>query len=104
MVFVGAGPLKAAQLFEAPIGHPRVPRREAAHFIPDFFGPGMSPVATEAPREIGDDLDVVARLSRRIERFADALDAPFAARHRAFGFAPRRGRRKHDVGESEGTV
>ena len=37
-----------------------------------------------------------------VERFAAALHAPFAARHRAFGFTPARRRRKDDVGHLAG--
>ena len=46
--------------------------------------------------------DVVARLARRLERLADALDAPLAVRDRALRLAPARRGGQHDVGELRG--
>ena len=60
------------------------------------------PVVTEATSQVEQDVDVVARRARRIERFADPLHASFGVGHRAIGLAPRRRSRQHDVGELRG--
>ena len=49
--------------------------------------------------EVEQDVDVVASLARRIERFADPLHPPLGVGHGAVRLAPRGAARQDDVGE-----
>src|SRR5439155_1165810 len=76
-----------------------VHRRQAPALVPDLLGRGVTPVAAEAPGQLGDDVDVVAGPHRRFERLADALHPPLAVGDRAFRLGPSGGRREHDMRE-----
>jgi Protein involved in mRNA turnover and stability len=99
VVLVHARPLDAAELLEPPVAHPRVHRRERAQLVPDVLGGSRAEIVTEAATELVDDLDVVARLARRVVRLAHALHASLARGHRPLDLAQRRRRGQHDVGE-----
>src|SRR5439155_54186 len=75
--------------------------RRAAR-VPNRLGARPAPVRPEAPGELADDLDVVARAGRRLEGSAHSLDAPLAVGHRAFRLGPACGRGQHDVGQLRG--
>ena len=74
-------------------------RRERAQLVPDVLRARAAEVVAEPARELVDDLDVVARLARRVERLAHALHAALARGHRSLGLAERRRGGQHDVGE-----
>ncbi len=59
-------------------------------------------VDAEPPRELVDDLDVVARLAGRVERLAHALHAALARGDGPLGLRPAGTARQHDVGELGG--
>ena len=98
---VPAGPLQA-DLVQPPVAHARVHRRERPQLVPHLLGGRVAPVVAQPRGQLADDLDVVARLSRRVERAAHALDAPLAVRDGPFGLAPARRGGQHDVGELGG--
>ena len=87
-----------AQLLETPIGHPAMPRGKRAALIPDLLRRQISPIAPESISEIAQDLNIVTRTGRRIERLPNTLNTALTARYCPFGFAPRSGGRKDDMG------
>src|SRR5437016_6117761 len=102
MVLGGTRPLQTAKRLEPKVAHAAVPRRQSPDFVPDILGGRSSPVAPEPPGKAAENRDVVARVSRRLERLAYALDAPLAACDGALRFAPRRGGRKDHIREFRG--
>jgi hypothetical protein len=102
MRFVGARPLDPAELIQAPVRHAGVHGREAATFIPDLLRRRVAKIATEASRELANDVDVVDGARRRLERTPHSLHAALAVRHRAFGLRPAGRSRQHDVSELGG--
>src|SRR5665213_3745586 len=100
MCFVGAGPLKAVQLLETLIAHPTAELwRDNPHLVPHFFRRRRFPVVAHPPRNLGDDPQLVTRAFWWLHRLSAALNTTFTVRHRAFAFAPARGRRKNHVCE-----
>ena len=83
---------------EPVVAHPAVHRRERAQLVPDLLGRRVAPVVPQPACELTEDPGVVARLARRLERLAHALDASLAVRDGPVRLAPRRRARKHDVG------
>ncbi len=79
VLLVVARPLEAALGLESSVAHAGVHGRQRAHLVPDVLGGRVAPVVPMAPRQVDDDVEVVARLARRLERAADALDAPLAS-------------------------
>ena len=102
MLLVPARPVDPAELLEPRVAHPGVHRRQATQLVPHVLGRRTAEVDAETPAELVDDLDVVARLTGRIERLAHALDATLARRDGALPFAPRRRSRQDDVGHLRG--
>src|SRR6185312_14239359 len=84
MILVRTWPLQPAQCLEARVAHAGELRRERTNFVPDIFGRRLSPIDTHASRDLAHDPDLVARVARRIDRFAHPLHATLAIRHRAF--------------------
>src|SRR5689334_23058249 len=99
MVLVGARPLDAAELLEPVVAHPTVVGRDRAQLVPNVLCARATEVVAEPARELVDDLDVVAGLTGRVERLADALHAALARRHGALGLAECRRRGEDDVCE-----
>src|SRR6266852_1199815 len=92
-----AGPLDAAKLVDPRVGHAGVHRRKAPALVPYLLGGRLPPVAPEAPRDLADDLDVVTRPRRRLERASHALHATFAAGYRSLRLGPSGRRGQNDV-------
>src|SRR5207249_2093240 len=95
MVLVITGPLQASQLFKTLIAHAGVIGAEVTEFVPNALGRRRPPVMTQSTCEVGDNGQVVPRLTRWIEGFAHSLDATLAIGHRPLGFAPACRRRQH---------
>src|SRR5579884_423663 len=93
-----AGPLNAAELFEARVAHAGVHGTEPAKLVPDAFCVGLAPVVTEAAGKLEENFRIIANAFGKRQSTADALHAAFAARDRAFAFAPSRRSGKNDVG------
>ena len=80
VLLVGARPLDPAELLEPRVAHAAVcigdrPRSS----FQTSSARGAAPVDAEAPAELAEDRDVVARLAGRVERLAHPLHAPLAA-------------------------
>src|SRR5579872_6863261 len=65
MRFVIAGPLDAAQFLQPPVAHAAVHRAQRAQLVPYGFGVWLAPVMAKTPRQIVDDLGIVAHALRR---------------------------------------
>ena len=102
ILLVGARPLDAAERLEPRVAHARVHRRQRAALVPDVFRARRSEVVPQPPRQLVDDLDVVAGLAGRVVRLAHALDSALARCDCALYLAERRGRGQDDVGELRG--
>ena len=74
----------------------------ATHFVPNVLGACAAEVGAEALRELVDDLDVVARLARRVERLAHTLHSSLARRHGPLRLRPAGAAGQHDVGQLGG--
>ena len=102
MRLVPAWPLDPAQLLEAAVAHSGEGRGQHADLVPGVLGGRLAPVVAHAAGELEDDPEVVAGLARRLERLADALDAPLAVRDGALGLGPCGGGGQDDVGDLRG--
>ena len=81
----------------------RAAYREKRSSFQTLLARGLAEVVAEPLRERVDDLDVVARLARRVERLAHALDAPLARGDECpFRLTPGRRCGEHDVGHLRG--
>ena len=103
VVLVGTGPLDSAQRLQARVAHPAVHRREAAQLVPNRLNRLVGPVATEAPGQFGDDLDVIASAGRRLERLPHPLHPAFAVGDRALRLRPGGTCGQHHVGQLSGS-
>src|ERR1700687_2433831 len=102
MGLVVAGPLDAAELVDALVGHAGVHGRKAAALVPHLLGGWGSPVGAETSSDFGDDLDVVACAGRRLERTTDALHSALAVGDGALRLSPAGGGGQHNVSELSG--
>ena len=91
MGFVRARPLNAFQFLEPLVAHAtREVWSDHAEFVPDLFCARTAPVVSEPAGDLGNDPQLVARVSRWFGDFAHALHTALAVGHRAFALTPRR--------------
>src|SRR5215470_20290213 len=86
MRFVIAWPLDSAELFEPPVAHTRVHWAQTAQFIPERFRVGFAPVVTKPPREIVNDVEIVANPLGHGHSATHALHPALARSHGPFTF------------------
>ena len=90
---VGAWPLETAERLQPGVAHAARERgRHRPELVPHRFRGGLAEVHAEPLRDLRHDPEFVLGAARRLDRLAAALHAALAVRHRAFAFAPGRGR------------
>src|SRR5680860_860150 len=98
IILVSAGPLEAAMSSESLVAHSGVNRRQTTQLIPQLLCGRVAPVVSEACSKVGDDDEVILRLTRRVKGFAHELDATFRRREGAVCLCPTCRCGQNDVG------